>query len=101
MVVLTLGLTFIMLSVAGLNAVKTLLVRYEASMDREVLLAPGARDAGNHVSSWRRDGEPLNFLLIGSDLRASDPEDGQRSDTIIVVQVNRERNGAHLVSIPR
>lgn len=101
MVLLTLGLTFIMISAAGLIAVKTLLHRYESSMAHEVLLAPGAREAPDHVSTWRQDGEPLNFLLIGSDLRISDPEDGQRSDTIIVVQVNRARNGAHLVSIPR
>jgi LCP family protein required for cell wall assembly len=102
MVLLALGLMFMMISGAGLIAVNSLLHRYEASMDHEVLLAPGARDASpSHVGVWRRDGEPLNFLLIGSDLRASDPEDGQRSDTIIVVQMNRQRDGAHLISIPR
>ncbi|HEX6683945.1 MAG TPA: LCP family protein [Candidatus Limnocylindrales bacterium] len=83
-------------------ALKLLLHRYETSLGHEVLLAPGARGASpEHVGAWRRDGQPLNFLLLGSDLRAGDPEDGQRSDTIIVVQINPERNGAYLVSIPR
>ena len=101
-VLLALGLVLMVISTAGLIAVKTLLHRYESSMDFEVLLAPGAREASpDDAGEWRSNGEPLNFLLIGSDLRASDPEDGQRSDTIIMVQVNRERNGAHLVSIPR
>src|SRR5688572_19552295 len=101
-VLLALGLIFIMISAAGLIGVKTLLHRYDAGLDREILLAPGARDASpSHAGAWRRDGEPINFLLIGSDLRHTLPEDGQRSDTIIVIQVNRERNAAHLVSIPR
>ncbi|HZM79354.1 MAG TPA: LCP family protein [Candidatus Limnocylindrales bacterium] len=101
-VLLALGLMFMMVSAAGLVAVKSLLHRYESSMDHEILLAPEARDASpSHVGAWRHDGEPLNFLLIGSDLRASNPDAGQRSDTIIVVQINRQRNGAHLVSIPR
>src|SRR4029450_143629 len=56
---------------------------------------PAARGA-----AWRT-GKPLNFLLLGSDLRAGEPDQGQRSDTIIVMQVNAERTGAHLVSIPR
>ena len=101
-VLLAVGLMFMMISAAGLVGVKSLLQRYEASVDHEVLLAPEAREASpSHVGTWRRDGEPLNFLLVGSDLRVSDPAGGQRSDTIIVVQINRQRNGAHLVSIPR
>src|SRR5690242_19977961 len=102
MVLLTDGLALITISVAGLIAVTTLLVRYESIMGHEILLAPGAREAGpNSVNAWQHDGEPLNFLLIGSDLRSSEPQDGQRSDTIIVVQVNGDRNGAYLLSIPR
>jgi LCP family protein required for cell wall assembly len=101
-VLVALGLTLMMISVAGLIAVKTMLHRYEASVDHQVLLAPSARGANpNQVGAWQRQGEPLTFLLIGSDLRASDPEDGQRSDTIIMVQINRQRDAAHLVSIPR
>jgi LCP family protein required for cell wall assembly len=101
-VLLVVGLMFVMISTAGLIAVKSLLHRYDASMDHQVLLAPGAREASpSNVGAWRHEGEALNFLLIGSDMRAGDPEDGQRSDTIIVVQINRERNGAHLISIPR
>jgi LCP family protein required for cell wall assembly len=99
---LAVGLMFMMISAVGLVGVRSLLQRYERTMDHQVLLAPEARDASpSHVGVWRREGMPLNFLLIGSDLRASNPDSGQRSDTIIMVQINRQRTGAHLVSIPR
>lgn len=101
-VLLGLGLVVVLLSAAGLIAAKMLLHRYESSVTHEVLLDPSARgDNAEQLSNWRRDDEPLNFLLLGSDMRTTEPQDGQRSDTIIIAQVNRERTAAHLVSIPR
>ncbi len=101
-VLLGVGLTLMILAGAGLVAAKTLLHRYESSITHQILLDPSARDArAEQASNFGRTNEPLNLLLLGSDLRATDPEDGQRSDTIIIVQVNRARNSAHLVSIPR
>lgn len=53
-----------------------------------------------------RAGEPLNILLIGSDVRAEDAADaaevdGMRSDTTIVMHISADRQRVELVSIPR
>ncbi|MCG8352965.1 MAG: LCP family protein, partial [Chloroflexales bacterium] len=44
--------------------------------------------------------EPFNVLLIGVDRRA-DPDNGIRSDTLIVVHVNPSERWAGMLSIPR
>ena len=46
-------------------------------------------------------GKAMNFLLLGSDTR--DPENlgGSRSDTIIVLHMNKDKSNAQLISIPR
>lgn len=75
---------------------RMLLQRLESSFSRDVLLDPSARGASVH----RLTG-PLNYLLIGSDLRADNPDAGQRSDTIVIVQVDRTLSEAQLISIPR
>ncbi|WP_117212416.1 LCP family protein [Allorhizocola rhizosphaerae] len=101
-VLLGVGLTLILLAGAGGVALRTLLHRYESNITHEILLDPSARDTrAEQASNFGHPDEPLNFLLIGSDLRPTEPEDGQRSDTIIIAQVNRARDAAHLVSIPR
>lgn len=95
------GLALMVFSAVALISVKSLIHRYESNVSREVLLHPSAREGTPETSSWRRDDRPLNFLLLGSDWRVTEPNDGQRSDTIIIVQVNGARDAAHLVSIPR
>jgi polyisoprenyl-teichoic acid--peptidoglycan teichoic acid transferase len=48
----------------------------------------------------RQTGE-LNYVLLGSDSRDdADPADG-RSDTIMVVHLNKQRNKAYITSFPR
>lgn len=98
-----LGLVLALLAGSALAGMKWLNHRYESSVSHEMLLDPSARgiDGGARGASWLRSGRPLNFLLIGSDLRETIPEDGQRSDTIIIVQMTADRTSAHLVSIPR
>ncbi|WP_456236806.1 LCP family protein [Catellatospora vulcania] len=91
----------VLLAGGGLVAGQALVHRYESSVSRDVLLDPSARDIGDSNVGWRRLTGPLNYLLIGSDLRAANPGAGQRSDTILVVQVDRELNHAYVISIPR
>jgi LCP family protein required for cell wall assembly len=91
----------VLLAGGGLIAGRALLHRYESSVGHDVLLDPSARDLTDSSVGWRRLTGPLNYLLIGSDLRAANPGAGQRSDTILVVQVDRELNHAYVVSIPR
>lgn len=44
---------------------------------------------------------PFNVLVIGVDLRANDPTEGARSDTLIVVHVDPVGKWASMLSIPR
>jgi polyisoprenyl-teichoic acid--peptidoglycan teichoic acid transferase len=46
-------------------------------------------------------GEPENILIIGSDKRASEPEDPGRSDTTILLRLDPDKNAIALMSIPR
>jgi LCP family protein required for cell wall assembly len=74
----------------------TLLVkRLEDAFTHGTLLDPQARTGSGDVSG------PMNFLLIGSDYRTTDPTAGQRSDTIIIAHVTRSLDHVYLVSIPR
>ncbi len=50
------------------------------------------------------DGDPVTFLLMGSDSRAGTPEGhapGARSDAIMIVRIAADRQHAQLISIPR
>ena len=44
---------------------------------------------------------PFNVLVIGVDLRANEPDEGARSDTLIVVHVDPVGKWATMLSIPR
>jgi LCP family protein required for cell wall assembly len=46
-------------------------------------------------------GEPENILIIGSDKRASMPEDPGRSDTTMLLRLDPSRNAIAVMSIPR
>jgi len=46
-------------------------------------------------------GEPENILIIGSDKRASEPEDPGRSDTTILLRLDPDNDAIALMSIPR
>jgi LCP family protein required for cell wall assembly len=75
------------------------LLRNSSVLHRSDLLPPEARaDPAGRADAVRG---PLNFLLIGSDLRAETPDEGQRADTIIIAHVSRSLDRAYLVSIPR
>jgi len=51
--------------------------------------------------SQTQGGEPENILILGSDKRASEPEDPGRSDTTILLRLDPDRNAIALMSIPR
>jgi LCP family protein required for cell wall assembly len=97
-------LTFVLL-VGGAAGIRLMMHRYDASATRGELLSGVSRQDGVADDPRVRFGPslhgPLNFLLIGSDKRASSPDAGQRSDTIIIVQVGKDMAKAQLVSIPR
>ncbi|GAA2626274.1 LCP family protein [Dactylosporangium fulvum] len=43
----------------------------------------------------------MNFLLLGSDTRDPENKDGSRTDTIIVLHLNKDHSKAQMISIPR
>ncbi|HEX6687415.1 MAG TPA: LCP family protein [Solirubrobacterales bacterium] len=53
------------------------------------------------VLAQTHGGEPENILIIGSDKRASEPEDPGRSDTTLLLRLDPDQNAIALMSIPR
>ena len=89
------GLTLLLLAVAGVVGMKALTSRYDRTVSREQLLAPDARNSRTDLSRG------LNYLLVGSDRRAGSGAPDQRSDTILMVHVPPGMRQAYLISIPR
>ncbi|MEV8514991.1 LCP family protein [Dactylosporangium sp. NPDC051484] len=95
------GVAIVLISGTAVTGVRVLSQRYTASVNQRSLLGENSR-AGDPDETRHSDVEgPLNFLLIGSDLRALDPEDGQRSDSIIILHIPATMDRAYLLSIPR
>jgi LCP family protein required for cell wall assembly len=92
----------LMLGASGaITATKVLAARYDSTVRKGNLIAPGARTGGGGDESHSRVTGPLNYLLIGSDARTDDPSGGARSDTIIIVHIPVTMDRAYLISIPR
>jgi len=95
------GLVIALVSGTAVAAVPILSSRYTSNINQSTLLGTNSR-AGTADETHHGDVEgPLNFLLLGSDLRALDPEDGQRSDSIIILHIPATMDRAYLLSIPR
>ena len=95
---LIVGAVLLVVSIGTVVAIRVAVYRLDSAVAKDRLLHNGARaqNAPNQPLTG-----PLNYLLIGSDFRSRTPDDGQRSDTIIVVHVPRGLDRAYLVSIPR
>lgn len=86
----------------GLFTTGELLVsRYESSVKKETLLSDEARVVAEPGEAPDRLVGPLNYLLLGSDIRSDSPEDGQRSDTIIIAHIPASLDRVYLISVPR
>ncbi|MEX0973067.1 MAG: LCP family protein [Solirubrobacterales bacterium] len=53
------------------------------------------------VLKTTKGGEAQNILILGSDKRASEPEDSGRSDTAILLRLDPDNDAIALMSIPR
>ena len=92
---ISLGIALILVAGLGILALRALASRYEGAVNKASLLDNGARTSQTTVTG------PLNYLLIGSDLRSFDPQAGQRSDTIVIVHIPAGLKKAYLISVPR
>ncbi|MEV4130779.1 LCP family protein [Dactylosporangium sp. NPDC049742] len=97
------GALLVLVSATAVTGSQVLANRYSNSVHQEKLLGANSRAGNDDKKDERRSAitGPLNFLLLGSDLRAKDPEDGQRSDSIIIVHIPASLDRAYLLSIPR
>jgi polyisoprenyl-teichoic acid--peptidoglycan teichoic acid transferase len=55
----------------------------------------------DRVLASTEGGEPQNILILGSDKRASEPEDPGRSDTTMLLRLDPDNDAIALMSIPR
>lgn len=98
------GAVLMMLSGGTVVGLRVLVHRYDTAVHKAPLLDVSARASapvgGGGFIQTTLPG-PLNFLLLGSDARDTDPSNGQRSDTIIVLHIPASMDRAYLISIPR
>jgi LCP family protein required for cell wall assembly len=93
------GAILMVISGGTLALLYGLSARYNGKVDREDILAGVPAPAGDGKRA-------LNFLVLGSDSREGKEveaidETGSRSDTIMIVHINKDVTGAFIVSIPR
>jgi LCP family protein required for cell wall assembly len=96
------GVVLLVLGIGGIVGAKLLQDRYEGMVAKEDILA------GVPVAPPPPKGEtaPLNFLILGTDTRSEEavtgPDaTGNRSDTIMIAHVSKDRTNAFIFSIPR
>ena len=99
---LLLGAALVVFATAGATSVAAF---------REVDKVVGYLKEHESLDAWRRDGEtdpgePQTIMLLGSDRRPDNATDGgagtgARSDTIILVRLDPDKNATALMSLPR
>ncbi|GAA3393854.1 LCP family protein [Cryptosporangium minutisporangium] len=98
-VCVVLGAVLVVLAGGTLTAAYGLNHRYESKLKRADILG----DLSDEQSTYTEG--PLNFLILGSDDRANDPDfaasEGTRSDTIMMAHIDKTLSKAYIVSIPR
>jgi len=94
-VCIAVGLALAVLAGLSLGGLRLLTDRFNAALKKADLLDSGARTTGAKLSG------PLNYLLIGSDMRAANPSMGARADSIVIVHLPPGLDKAYLVSVPR
>jgi LCP family protein required for cell wall assembly len=92
------GALLMMLSGTAIAGGTLILDRYTGSINQQSLL--GGAEA---TSSGKSIDGPLNILMVGTDERPDGSNDGNgaRSDSIIILHITANHQGAYLVSIPR
>lgn len=82
-------------------ATATVILRYVDSIAEALSHNDVLQNKVERFLSRTHGGEPENILILGSDKRASEPEDPGRSDTTILLRLDPDQEAISLMSIPR
>ncbi|HYP54959.1 MAG TPA: LCP family protein [Solirubrobacterales bacterium] len=89
----------IMAATAGATAASSL--RFIGSIADDLSHNDVLKNKVDQVLASTEGGEPQNILILGSDKRASEPEDPGRSDTTMLLRLDPDNDAIALMSIPR
>jgi polyisoprenyl-teichoic acid--peptidoglycan teichoic acid transferase len=89
----------IMVCTAGATAASSL--RFIGSIADDLSHNDVLKNKVDKVLASTEGGEPQNILILGSDKRASEPEDPGRSDTTMLLRLDPDNDAIALMSIPR
>ncbi|HEX2096239.1 MAG TPA: LCP family protein [Solirubrobacterales bacterium] len=89
----------ILASTAGATAASGL--RYIESIADDLSHNDVLKNKVDRFLANTKGGEPQNIMILGSDKRASEPEDPGRSDTTILLRLDPDNDAIALMSIPR
>lgn len=89
----------ILASTAGATAASSL--RFIGSIADDLSHNDVLKNKVDKVLASTEGGEPQNILILGSDKRASEPEDPGRSDTTMLLRLDPDNDAIALMSIPR
>jgi LCP family protein required for cell wall assembly len=95
----TLGSMVIVTAVASATAASIIL--YVGSIANALSHNDVLQSKVERILAQTQGGEPQNILIIGSDKRASEPEDPGRSDTSMLLRLDPDNDAIALMSIPR
>jgi len=95
----TLGSMVIVLSIGAATAISVLL--YVGSIADALSHNDVLQSKVERFLAKTQGGEPENILIVGSDKRASEPEDPGRSDTTLLLRLDPDNDAIALMSIPR
>ena len=99
--VLTAVAAVLVVALAGVGAYAWTIDHQVTSNITRGIDLPADTEPGATPSAQPRETGELNYVLLGSDSRdVADPADG-RSDSIMVVHLNKQRNKAYITSFPR
>ncbi|WP_240942520.1 LCP family protein [Planosporangium thailandense] len=98
---LGLGVLLLVLATGTAIGAYALVNRYQSKVSRTDLLGTVAKPKDEQ--RWKSG--PLNLLLLGSDSREGEPDQGrfpgERSDTIMLVHISKNLDKATVISLPR
>lgn len=100
----SLGLIFLAILLTGTSAAATLYYKLQANVQQHEIVRTKEKKSEPVIPIDQKAGQPLNILLLGSDARPAESNEGvegMRADTTMLVHISADRSRVDVVSIPR